>query len=76
MQRFVMLVAKAKSLIKSCSPLLTNNPAAIPKIQIGQRQVSEYQEGGMPFGLGNGPAPSVVYATVKPQAVLKLHQNK
>ena len=27
---------------------------AIPKIQTGQRQVFEYQEGGMPFGLGYG----------------------
>jgi len=25
-------------------------------IKIGQRQVSEYQEGGMPFGLGYGLA--------------------
>ncbi len=24
-------------------------PQAIPRIQIGQRQVSEYQEGGMPL---------------------------
>jgi hypothetical protein len=30
---------------------------AIPKIQTAQRQVSEYQEGGMPFGLGHGLAP-------------------
>ena len=27
---------------------------AIPKIQTGQRQVFEYQEGGMAFGLGYG----------------------
>jgi len=29
-------------------------PQTIPKIQVAQRQVSEYQEGGMPFGLGDG----------------------
>lgn len=32
-------------------------PQAIPKTQIAQRQVSEYQEGGVPFGLGYGQAP-------------------
>jgi hypothetical protein len=29
-----------------------------PKIQIGQRHVSESQEGGMPFGLGDGLTPT------------------
>ncbi|MCG3260713.1 MAG: hypothetical protein H7644_13255 [Candidatus Heimdallarchaeota archaeon] len=43
------------------------------KIQIGERQVSEYQEGDTPFGLGDGLALTVVYVTAKPQAILKLH---
>jgi hypothetical protein len=45
----------------------------ILKIQIGERRISEYQEGGMPFGLGDGLALTVVYVTVEPQAILKLH---
>ena len=36
-------------------------PQAIPRIQIGQRQVSEYQEGGIPFGLGYGFPVTVAY---------------
>ena len=36
-------------------------PQAIPRIQTGQTQVSEYQEGSMPFGLGDGLAVSVAY---------------
>jgi hypothetical protein len=42
----------------------------ILKIQIGPRQVFEYQDGGMPFGLG-GLALIVVYVTVELQAILK-----
>ncbi len=30
----------------------------------------------MPFGLGDGLALTVVYVTVRPQAILKLHQDK
>jgi hypothetical protein len=48
-------------------------PYRIPKIQIGQRQVSEYQEGGMPFGLGDGLAVTVAGVAVDPQAILKLN---
>lgn len=48
----------------------------IPKIQIGQRQVYLFQEGGMPFGSGDGLALIVVYVPVESQAILKLHQNK
>ena len=44
-----------------------------PKAKIGERQVSEYQEGDTPFGLGDGLALTVVYVTAKPQAILKLH---
>ena len=43
----------------------------ILKIQIGLRQVFEYQDGGMPFGLGDGLALIVVYVTVELQAILK-----
>ena len=32
----------------------TIQPQAIPETQTTQRQVSEYQQGGMPFGLGDG----------------------
>jgi len=42
------------------------------KIQIGQGQVSEYQEGGMPFGLDDGFALTLVYVLIEPQAILKL----
>jgi hypothetical protein len=48
-------------------------PQSILRIQIDQRQVSEYQEGDMLFGLGDRVALIVVYATVEPQAILKLH---
>jgi len=47
-------------------------PQRIPKIQIGRRQVSEYHEGGMPFGLGDGLALTVTYVTGEPQSILKL----
>lgn len=39
-------------------------------------QVSEYQDGGMPFGLGDGLALTIVYVPIKPQAILKLHHNE
>jgi len=44
-------------------------PQAIPGTQAGQRQIFEYQEGGMPFGLGDGLALTVVCVLVKPQAI-------
>ena len=44
-------------------------PQAIPKIQIGQRQVYLFQEEGMPFGLSDGLTLTVVYVLVKPQAI-------
>ena len=31
-------------------------PLITLEIQVGERRVSEYQEGGMPFGLGDGLA--------------------
>jgi hypothetical protein len=37
---------------------------------IAQRQVSEYQEGGMPFGLGYGTASTVVYHASYPESLL------
>ena len=45
---------------------MRDNLPAVPKIQIAHRQVSEYQKGGMPFGLGDGLAVTVVCATVTP----------
>ena len=44
-------------------------PQAIPKIQIGQRQVYLFQEEGMPFGLSDGLTLTVVSVLVKPQAI-------
>ena len=67
---------KAKSPLKNCPIQLTDKPSSIPKIQIGQRQVSEYQKGGMPFGLGDGLALAFAHVTVEPQPILKLRQNK
>ncbi len=47
-------------------------PQAIPKIQTGQRQVSEYQEGGIPFGFGDGLALTGADIEVRRQALVKL----
>ena len=47
-------------------------PQAIPRIQIGQRQVSEYQEGGIPFGFGDGLALTGADIEVRRQALVKL----
>jgi hypothetical protein len=30
---------------------LSDKSSSIPKTQVGQRQITEYQDGGMPFGL-------------------------
>jgi hypothetical protein len=45
---------KQRRLLEKVSRGWPAKDEAIPKIQIGQRQVSEYQEGGMSFGLGYG----------------------
>jgi hypothetical protein len=40
------------------------------KARLAQRQVSEYQEGGIPFGLSYGVASTVVYHASYPESLL------
>jgi len=47
-------------------------PLITLKIQVGGSQVSKYQEGGMPFGVGDGFALTAVCVSVKLQGILKL----
>jgi hypothetical protein len=41
----------------------TVRPEILPRTQTAQRQVSKYQEGGMPFGLGYGAASNYPFDT-------------
>ena len=50
-------------------PNRLSKPHPIPKIQLAQRQASEYQEVGMPFGLGYGVASS--YPQTLSQSILE-----
>jgi hypothetical protein len=51
----------------------TIQPQAILKIQIAQRQISEYQQGVCPLDWAMALALIGVYVIAEPQAILKLH---
>jgi len=62
---------KQKSLLEKIRCEQPTNPEPISKFQIGQRQVPEYQEVGMSFGLGDGvPKLQLVF-----ESSLKLSSN-
>jgi hypothetical protein len=55
---------------------VTVEPSVIPKIQIGQRQISLFYDGVMPFDWAMVLALTVACVMIEPQVMLKLYQNK